>query len=257
MISKLFSEQPVAMRAGTVSFAFFVLSALLAMVDHTQILGIDRWIKPMKFFISIAIFMWTIGVYLYFLKGQERFARRISWAVIVIFVIEIAAIVGQALRGTTSHFNVAKPIDGAIYAVMGLAIATNTILAAMILYRYFKRKIDLPTTLLWGMRLGLVLFLVGSVLGAYMSAQTGHTVGAPDGGPGLPVTNWSSIAGDLRVAHFLGLHGLQAAPLFASVLDKLRLPAATALTFAFATAYLAMIAFTFVEALLGRPLIAM
>lgn len=257
MNSKLFSEQPVAMRSGTVSFAFFVLTAVLAVVDSTQILGIDRWIKPMKFFISIAIFMWTVGVYLYYLKGQERFARRISWAVIVIFVIEMAAIVGQALRGTTSHFNVAKPLDGAIYTVMGLAIATNTILGAMILYRYFKRKLDLPTTLIWGMRLGLVLFLVGSVLGAYMSAQTGHTVGAPDGGPGLPLTNWSTIAGDLRVAHFLGLHGLQAAPLFALILDKLRVPASTALTFAFAAAYFAMIAFTFVEALLGRPLIAM
>lgn len=256
MISTLFNEQRVAMYGGLVSFAFFVVTAVLAVVDHTQILGVDRWIKPLKFFISIAIFMWTIGIFLHFLKGQERFSRRISWAMIVIFVIEMAAIVGQPLRGTTSHFNIATPVDAAIFSVMGLAIATNTVLVGVILYRYFTREIEMPPTLLSGMRLGLILFVLGSVLGGYMASQTGHTVGAPDGGPGLPLTNWSTIAGDLRVAHFLGLHALQSVPIFALVLERLRVSYRTGLTTAFAIAYFAVVAFAFIEALMGRPLIA-
>jgi hypothetical protein len=78
----------------------------------------------------------------------------------------------------------------------------------------------------------MTLTIVGALTGALMTTPTdaqlaegrtgkpmttagAHTVGGPDGGPGLPVTRWSTQHGDLRVPHFVGLHAMQLLPLVA------------------------------------------
>ena len=253
MIRQLFERQRPLMIAGVVSFVCFAVLTIVSLFDSTEILGINRWIKPSKFFVSIAIFTWTTAVYMYFLKGFEKAASRISWGMIAIFVIEMIVITGQAARGTTSHFNIKTPLDGMLFSIMGMAIMLNTLLAAYLLYLYFKAKIDLPASIVWGMRLGLILFLASSFEGAYMSSQLGHTVGAADGGAGLPVVNWSKTNGDLRIAHFVGMHAYQAVPLFAWTLEKYNIKSSLFHTFVFAAAYFAFFTFVFVQALLGKP----
>lgn len=257
MIVALFREQRPLMAAGLISLIFGIVMALLSLVDSTQILGISRWVKPMKFFVSVAIYLWTIAIYLRYLPSFPRFSRIVSWAIIIIFLGEMIAVTGQSMRGTTSHFNVTSPGDGIVFAIMGLLITINTLLAGAILIFYFLTKIELSTTLVWGLRLGLFLFLLASVQGGYMSAQMSHTVGAVDGGAGLPLTNWSTAAGDLRVAHFLGLHSLQAIPIFALTLERFRISNATFYTAEFAALYFAFFLLLFYQALLGRPLISL
>ena len=253
MIKNLFERQRLLITAGAISFLCFVALAVVSLFDSTEILGINRWIKPMKFFVSIAVYAWTTAVYLDFLGDYKKSARFISWGTIFVFLVEMSIIVTQAARGTTSHFNVKTPLDGMLFSIMGAAIIFNTLLAAYLLFLYFRAEIDLPKAILWGMRLGLILFLASCLEGGYMSAQIGHTVGAADGGAGLPVVNWSSRSGDLRVAHFVGMHAFQAVPLFALTMEKFDKRSALFRTFVFALVYFAFFTFVFGQALLGRP----
>ena len=253
MIRELFEKQRILMIAGAISVLCLLVLAVISLFDSTEILGINRWIKPMKFFISTAIFLWTTAVYLYYLKGYKKSKRLIAWSIIFIFALENSLVVMQAIRGTTSHFNVKTPFDAAVYAVMGISIALNTLLAFYLLYLYFRAEIRLPTPIVWAMRLGLILFLAASFEGGYMAAQIGHTVGAADGGAGLPLVNWSTAAGDLRVAHFFGMHAFQIVPLFAYTLEKYKMKSPTLWTFIFAVAYFAIFTFLFIQALNGQP----
>lgn len=254
MIRRYFDDHPTLVLAGVFLMVLFAVLGVAMIFDQTQILGINRWIKPMKFFVSVAILLWTIAVFFYHLPGRERMKRFVTWSMIVIFFVELIAVLMQALRGVKSHFNISTPFDGAVYGLMGIAIAGNTLLVAYLLFVYLKSDIPLPAPIVFGMRLGLLVFQLGSVQGGFMSSQAGHAVGAPDGGPGLPVVNWSTAAGDLRVAHFVGLHALQAIPIVALVLNSLRVRKASLLTGVFALAYFALFSILFAQALRGFPI---
>jgi hypothetical protein len=85
-----------------------------------------------------------------------------------------------------------------------------------------------------------------------------HTVGAPDGGPGLPVTGWSTRHGDLRVAHFVGLHALQVLPILTLVAFRgRREQTRVRLTLSAALAYVLVFVALLVQALRGMPLVAL
>jgi hypothetical protein len=213
------------------------------------------WIKPIKFCLSVVAFVWTLGWLLAALPARaQRWVSRISWGVALSMMVEQLVIFVQAARGTTSHFNNASLLDGVLFGLMGVFIMLNTLLTVAAVYLVWRYRPHGPAGYVWGIRLGLLLFLVGSVLGGMMIHLNQHTVGAPDGGPGLPGLGWSTRAGDLRIAHFLGLHSLQVLPLLGWWLSR-RLPRrATLLTGLGAMVYAGLVAALFMLALRGVPL---
>ena len=57
----------------------------------------------------------------------------------------------------------------------------------------------------------LMTWPTATQLANYQGIAGAHAVGVSDGGPGLPFLGWSTVAGDLRVGHFFGLHSIQVA----------------------------------------------
>jgi len=255
----LYESNKVLALTGWLHWALLVVLMCLYPFDSQTILGVERWIKPMKFSISIAIYVWTLAWYLRYLTERQRAVRLISWGVSISVLTEIVCIVGQAARGTTSHYNVTTPFDATVFAVMGTMIAFNTLLVVCVLVLFFKDEPHIPKSYLWGIRFGLFIFVLASLEGVVMIRHLAHTVGAPDGGIGLPFVNWSREHGDLRVVHFAGMHALQALPLAGYLLHRSRRPEPmqVSYTLAISFVYLALMGFLGLEAWQGRPLIGM
>jgi hypothetical protein len=268
MITELRHRDPLLFWIGAAMLVALLVVTLLSIGDMRLILGINPWVKPMKFLTSIVIFLWTVAWFMPeaapgpqsipVASGFSRTDKRkiVSWTIGIAMLIEIALIIMQSARGTTSHYNIRSVFDAIVFSVMGVTIIVNTL--AMILFLWIIRRDTPPSRAgyIWGMRLGVAIFLLASFEGGLLVSNNAHTVGAPDGGPGLPFVNWSTEYGDLRIAHFFGLHAMQALPLIGFLLDKSSLPARN-VVIAVGVAWVVVMAGILMIALDGRPLWAL
>ena len=229
--------------ALTVS-ALLMVGALVAFVvgliiDPRLITGAPAWLKPAKFAVSTAIYMFTLAWVFTYLSEWPRLRKLVGRGTAAVFIVEVAIIALQAWRGTTSHFNYSTPLNGALFVIMGSAIVLQTLLSVAVAVALWRQQFQ-DRALGWALRLGMAITIAGAFTGGLMTRPTeaqldqivatrqatiigAHTVGAPDGGPGLPGTGWSVEHGDLRVPHFIGLHALQVLPVIALLLWRRRI----------------------------------
>jgi hypothetical protein len=270
-------SRPLTFVGGTMLLVLAVSLAGL-LLDPRVITGAPAWLKPMKFAISISIYCFMLLWMLTFVRGRRRLVDLISWVTVVALFVEMVPIAGAAALGTTSHYNVSTPLHAAVWYTMAASImlvwAMNLLAAVLLL---IQRMPDCAFA--WSLRLGLVVSLVGMAVAFPMTQETpaqeraadkagieaptqgAHAVGVEDGGPGLPLTGWSTTGGDQRVAHFVGLHGLQTLPLFGYLLALfapawLRAGHRIALVWAAGLSYLGLVLLLTWQALRGQPLIA-
>lgn len=252
----------------------FTLGGLV--LDPRVITGVPAWLKPAKFAFSIAVYSFTLLWLLSFVQGHRRLVGAAATLTALGFFVEMIAIVGQAARGTTSHFNVATPLDELLWGLMAAFIVVVWTMNLLVAGLLLRQRLPDPAVA-WALRLGLLVTFVGMGVGFLMPGETelqraaraggptlvegAHSVGVPDGGPGLPIVNWSTEGGDLRAPHFVGLHALQVLPLIGWLLTRRRGGRLghghrVALVWTTALAYLGLVLLLTWQALRGQSVIA-
>jgi hypothetical protein len=266
-------SRPLLVLAASMAVLAVVAVAGL-IVDPRQVTGLPVWAKPLKFALSTAIYAVTLA----WLVGQVvRFRRVVAAAATVAGLalgIELVIITGFAVVAETSHFNMTTPLHTVAWTIMGTSIgvlwvATWVVAAALFVTPLGDRARSLAV------RAGAVIAVIGMGLAFLMTSPTSdqladfqgiagaHTVGLPDGGPGLPLLGWSTVAGDLRVPHFIGMHALQALPILALLLELAarRIPRLAdagiryRLVAIAAVAYLAVVGLVTWQALIGQSIV--
>lgn len=255
-LAELKFRNPILYRVGLVNFILFVLVIIPFFLDDRLVAGINPWIKPMKFCLSVGIYCWTIGWILFDIQ-QKKWTHYLSLVIGITMVIEIFVILYQASRGVMSHYNFETPFDSILFGLMGIMIGINTISVVFIFVLLLKPIPHLNGLYLQTLRIAFVIFLLGSYIGSQMISNEGHNIGVPDGGPGLPFFNWSTIGGDLRIAHFMGLHSIQILPLLAhTIIKKSNLPSLTKRIIVTSSiiGFIIVISLLWSQALKGMPL---
>jgi hypothetical protein len=196
---------------AAVLLALLLPAALALGLDHRVLRGAPVWLKPMKFLLSIAVFSLTTAWMVGFLAPGERRSRWVRAAVAVIVAggsFEAVYIALQAGLGQASHYNATDVLHQVMYGLMGVGATLMTLTQPLLAWRIARHGRPglapaLRAAVLWGLAL---TFVLGAGLGAPLSALQ------PPDASGLPLLGWGAH-GDLRPAHFLGIHAQQLLPL--------------------------------------------
>jgi len=265
---------------AVVMFVSFVATMIGALVDPKVITGAPAWFKPAKFSISFVFYSLTLVWLLSYVENHRRLVKIVANVTVIAAVIEMVIIIGQVFRNTTSHFNLTTPLNELLWNMMGGSIVVlwlMTLLTAILLIR--QKMTD--KVFAWGLRLGLLVTLVGLALGYIMAfhqtaqqaahpeagqpmlTSGAHSFGVEDGeSAGLPFVGWNTTGGDLRPAHFIGLHAMQILPFLGWFLSgwrksKLNEKQRLALVWTFGATFLGVLMLLTWQALRGQSIISL
>jgi hypothetical protein len=197
---------------------------------------------------------WLFG----YVRPERRDApamRRTAAVLILAGTLELAWIVWQGAHGLESHYNNDAPLFAVMYSLMGLFAVLLIGTTLPLAWEIGRRPAPgLRRDFVAAVVIGLLLtFLLGGGLGGYMSAQPGHSVGVEGGR--VPLFGWNRSGGDLRIAHFLGIHSEQAIPVLGALVAGAAARTRRLILVAGIATYVAVTLGIFFQAVAGRPLL--
>lgn len=221
ILSQLFERNRTLAVYGIALALLGIVALALQVADpRTLASGVGIWVKPAKFFFSVAVFALTAAWFFGYVRPERRRAPLMRGVVAVLIAtsaFELAYICWQATQGLESHFNTSTPFHDLMYALMGVGAVLLVGTTLPLAWEIARRPAEgLQKSFVAAVVIGLLLtFLLGGGFGGYMGSQAGHAVGAEGGRVAL--FGWNRLGGDLRVAHFFGIHSEQAIPVMAAL----------------------------------------
>jgi hypothetical protein len=221
------------------SFVCFVVSVFGLILDDRILQYVPLWLKPFKFSISSLVFISSI---LYFLKyiPNKKFILLTNKIVSYGLMIELIIIFFQAYRGKMSHFNNQTFEDFILFQIMAITIVCVWLGFGVYTWKLVKASEYGDELIFKGIQVGAIITFLTMPFAFTMpqpsktqlreiiknKSQIGlvvgsHTVEEKDPSQTYPLTGWAKTGGDLRIAHFLGLHAIQILPILAFLLNGL------------------------------------
>lgn len=179
-------------------------------LDHRLFNGINVWIKPFKFELSLSIYFGTLAWFSVYVDRKFSSLKRWKWmvgAASLSALFEIGYIFFRAARAEGSHYNETTLIAAIMHTFMGLGalilVAFTFWLGTLILR---SKETPIPASIRLAIGLGLIATgLLGGFTGIYISMNNSPWLGG----------------GDLRLPHTLGLHAMQGIPLIGWISTKI------------------------------------
>ena len=254
--SELFAREPRLALYGTVVLLLLLPMLVAWGLDDRTLRDVNVWIKPIKFAFSIAVLALTTAWFIGHLPIAHRSGRAIDWIVWLLIgtgSFELAYITLQAGLGEASHYNVGDALHGAMYTLMGLAALVLTATQPMLAWQLYRHPDPgRPAVYRHAVLIGLVLtFVFGASVGMLLGGLEPPSGGAA-GGATLPLLGWSLGGGDLRPAHFVGIHAEQVLPFIGFAAAASGMARARWVVWASTAAYTALFTLLVVWGLVGR-----
>ncbi len=233
-------RQPVLTLSVLVNLALFVVAIAGMLFDPHTVLGAPTWTKTVKFTISIALYCGTLIWVLNRITQRPRLVRFIGNATGALLLLEIAIIAIQAARGVPSHFNYTTWLDSAMFITMGAGITSMWVIDVIAFVLLMRERMQ-SRAMAAALRFGMLIALIGMALAFTMTGPNSTQIAALTAGQKLsilgahnvnaiidgqtrmiPFLGWNRDGGDLRIAHFIGLHAIQVIPLLGLWLERRR-----------------------------------
>ena len=257
-----------------VSVSCLFLSFIGLIIDKRILNYSPIWLKPLKFAVSSIIYAVTL-IYLVNFIPNQKFLKIANMLTSYGLIIELIIIFLQAYRGRMSHFNFQTLEDMILFQIMAIAIVI--VWVSLLVYIWGFISLDSNENILIpAIRFGLIITFISMGLAFTMTRPSqddlkkaeenkgpigltmgSHSVNEIDETKRLPLTSWAKTGGDLRIAHFLGLHAIQILIFLGLLLNQIKFNYSSGLWIVIATGilYSGLVLFTLQQALKGIPLI--